>query len=37
MEIGIEPIKQYYNVRSYAKTAADELDTRFFPDDYGEF
>ncbi len=37
MEIGIEPIKQYYNVRSYAKTAADELDTRFFPDDYGEY
>ena len=37
MELDIEPIKQHSNVRSYAKSAAHELDTRFYPDDYCEY
>ena len=37
MELGIEPIRQYHNQRIKAQVTRHELDTRFYPDDYGEY
>ncbi len=37
MELEITPIETYRNIRNNAKWAIQEMDTRFFPDDYGEY
>lgn len=37
MELGIEGIRQYNYERLNARMLRDDLDTRFYPDDYGEY
>lgn len=37
MELNIEPIRTYNRERINARMLRNELDTRFFPDDYGKY